>query len=717
MVNGTIQLDQIENLFLLKPTDCLKDQYPEYLGGPRPSQNSGQGTTTGMGSAPPPGGAGAGSIIPSNSLSNQSISPQQTNANYAGRFHVRVSSNGTATPFTGVTDAGGYFFVPFIPEGQPFTAVALDTATGERRTFEGIGPKTGESTYMFFDFTPLNNPPVANAGNNQSSTANTPVNLDASASSDPDEDFLVYTWEFTSKPSGSNATLTSTDTVTTSFTPDVEGEYKIKLTVSDFLDEDTDTITILVGNNQSNNPPTADAGINQTVLVDSEVALDGSASSDPDGDTLTYDWAFNSKPNGSGASLSNSTTPTPTFIADVAGDYQIDLTVSDSKLNDTDSITITAKECAAPLEVSGTISSDETWAGEAGCVDYRVTGGLDVSAKLTIFKGVTIEFAKGAYIDISSNGSIMAEGTSEEPIIFTGSEETPGHWSGISFYNGGAGIIKHAKINYAGYDDGFSTQGAIDLSGSSPTLQNIHIDSAKATAISADATDSPIIENITISNTPKVGLELQNHTIGKDTTWSQTAIPYLIGDQLLSVLGSTTLTIDPNVIVKFSKASNSYISVSGTLNVNGTAGNEVYFTSINDDTVGGDTNSDQDGTIPSPRDWSGIYFNSGSAGTIKNAEIRYADIGTYNGTPNITNSKLTRNNHGVYSDGAGENPTVSQSCFIDNVQFGAFATNGGTINAENNYWNSSDGPSGEGPGSGDAVSQGVDFQPFLDACP
>ena len=69
-----------------------------------------------------------------------------------GRVLVRVFVNGQPLPFSGLTDPGGYFFIPLIPAGQPFTAVAVDTATGATRTTEGIGPLTGESVVLLFDF-------------------------------------------------------------------------------------------------------------------------------------------------------------------------------------------------------------------------------------------------------------------------------------------------------------------------------------------------------------------------------------------------------------------------------------------------------------------------------------------------------------------------------------------------------------------------------------
>jgi hypothetical protein len=123
-----------------------------------PSANGG-GTpaSRGIGGAPPPGGNGCGNATGGGGGGGGGGQAQiaQTNTNLAGRYIVRIfpQAGGRAlSPFTGASDAGGYFFLPFIPEGEPFRAVAVDTVTGASRTFDGVGPATGDSVYMFFDF-------------------------------------------------------------------------------------------------------------------------------------------------------------------------------------------------------------------------------------------------------------------------------------------------------------------------------------------------------------------------------------------------------------------------------------------------------------------------------------------------------------------------------------------------------------------------------------
>ena len=95
--------------------------------------------------------------------------------------------------------------------------------------------------------TPTNTPPVADAGTNQTVTINTTVTLDASNSSDADTDTLEFVWAFVTKPAGSQAVLSSTDTAVTSFMADVAGAYELSVRVSDGVDEDVDSLTVVAG--------------------------------------------------------------------------------------------------------------------------------------------------------------------------------------------------------------------------------------------------------------------------------------------------------------------------------------------------------------------------------------------------------------------------------------------------------------------------------------
>ncbi|MGI9344301.1 MAG: PKD domain-containing protein, partial [Gammaproteobacteria bacterium] len=188
-----------------------------------------------------------------------------------------------------------------------------------------------------------NRPPVANAGDDRNVATGTGAMLDGSGSSDPDGDTITYGWSL-EVPASSAAMLNAADTAMPSFTTDVDGDYIGTLVVNDGeLDSAPDSVTVTASATPpANRAPVADAGPNQSVNTGSAVALDGTDSSDPDGDTITHAWTL-SAPAGSSATLSGADTATPSFTPDVDGDYVATLVVNDGNLDsDPDMVTVTA---------------------------------------------------------------------------------------------------------------------------------------------------------------------------------------------------------------------------------------------------------------------------------------------------------------------------------------------------------------------------------------
>ncbi|HEB62635.1 MAG TPA: right-handed parallel beta-helix repeat-containing protein, partial [Bacteroidetes bacterium] len=132
----------------------------------------------------------------------------------------------------------------------------------------------------------------------------------------------------------------------------------------------------------------------------------------------------------------------------------------------------------------------------------------------------------------------------------------------------------------------------------------------------------------------------QTHVSGNienNTTWTIAGSPYVVDDDL-TIANGVTLTIQPGVIVKFNDFWDD-IWVNGTLNAIGTSSNRIVFTSFLDDAHGGDTNGDGNTTSAGPDQWSSIYYQKGSSGTLKYCTILYGG-GEYSASVHIRDNNV-----------------------------------------------------------------------------
>ncbi|MDX2153758.1 MAG: PKD domain-containing protein [Bryobacteraceae bacterium] len=193
-------------------------------------------------------------------------------------------------------------------------------------------------------------PPVANAGPNQTVSVGATVILNGAASTNPSGvGTLTYQWVITSKPPLSSAALTNANSVSPTFLCDAAGTYLVALTVSNGFASSTASVMVTT----TNTPPVAHAGANQTVPVGAVVTLSGAQSSDVDGDSLTFQWSLTAKPPSSAAVLSGPTSISPTFVADRAGTYTARLVVNDGKVASTPSTVTITTENSAPVANAG----------------------------------------------------------------------------------------------------------------------------------------------------------------------------------------------------------------------------------------------------------------------------------------------------------------------------------------------------------------------------
>jgi hypothetical protein len=200
----------------------------------------------------------------------------------------------------------------------------------------------------------------------------------------------------------------------------------------------------------------ASAGVDQTIAGLGTISLDASASTVAPQSTLSYRWKFLKKPETSATLFSNSLGKTTTFLADKPGEYKVELTVSAGAVSDKDTVLIlvnaTIVDEPTPTILTGDITTNQTLENiivDPSLPDYIVTTDLRFSGKITIQPGVRIEFEEHTGLDVT--GSLYANGSIDEPIVFTGKQKYKGFWRGILISsNDPENVINNSIIEYAG---------------------------------------------------------------------------------------------------------------------------------------------------------------------------------------------------------------------------------------------------------------------------
>ncbi|MGD9161933.1 MAG: PKD domain-containing protein, partial [Desulfobacteraceae bacterium] len=214
-----------------------------------------------------------------------------------------IQTGGLSVSLNGLTSAQPTFDSPYISsEGESLTFQLTVT--------DSEGLQSTDSCVV--NIISVNNPPEADAGPDQNVNEGSIVYLNGSNSSDPDGDALTYQW---TQASGPAVTLDNSSAVQPSFnSPYIESEGEsitFQLTVTDEGSlQSTDTCIVNIVS--VNNPPSASAGPDQTVDEGALVTLNGSGSSDPDGDVLTFKWI---QTGGTSVTLSSSIEANPVFEA------------------------------------------------------------------------------------------------------------------------------------------------------------------------------------------------------------------------------------------------------------------------------------------------------------------------------------------------------------------------------------------------------------------
>lgn len=253
-----------------------------------------------------------------------------------------------------------------------------------------------------------NKAPTANAGADITITLPVQsVTLDGSSSADPEGKQLSYAWSYVSGPTPYS--IASPASAKTTVSGLAEGTYQFQLLVTDDGGLTSKDIVIVTVRPAPNKLPTANAGADFSVTLPApQIQLNGSASSDPDGEILTWKWSRISGPGT--ITLNNAQTKIATVLGVAVGVHQFELVVTDNRGGidkDTVKLTVNPTPNKAPIAIAG---EDTTIAVPGNMAILNGTASFDPDGVITSAKWTQVSGPRSASLSTPNNVATNAMG-------------------------------------------------------------------------------------------------------------------------------------------------------------------------------------------------------------------------------------------------------------------------------------------------------------------
>jgi hypothetical protein len=322
------------------------------------------------------------------------------------------------------------------------------------------------------------------------------------------------------------------------------------------------------------------------------------------------------------------------------------------------------------------VNESATWRRMMGTPTIVIEGTVRVPAgkTLTITQNNVIKFTPGSRL--YSFGTLLAMGSDGNRIYFTsekddsvdgdtnadgsGSAPSPGDWNSILFSGAesSGSLLRNCTVRYGAagsYDaqPGYwlthngaviirqsdaalqqvqiasaATYGIVVLDGSHPAFTSTAITGCGSYAIWQHITSNASLALCSATGNAWNGIYQQGGAIDDARTWYR-SIPYVLAETL-SVTQAGQLTLQPGAVVKSHPGIGIYCL--GNLQaVSEDPATPIVFTSVRDDSAGGDTNNDGSATSPAPAGWRELLIHgpASSASRLKNCAVRYAGDNGY----------------------------------------------------------------------------------------
>ncbi len=210
-----------------------------------------------------------------------------------------------------------------------------------------------------------------------------------------------------------------------------------------------------------------------------------------------------------------------------------------------------------------------------------------------------------------------------------------GNWGGVTYTDAGSTLSNSTISN--SYDYGVKCENS-----STPLIVNGTLQNSRLDPIAMSLLSNPTFTNITFAANGSNGIRILEGTLSSNASLARRSvagfsnIAYIVDN--LTIAPSATLTVQPGVVIKFTSYYNG-ITVNGALIANGNVEEPIVFTSLEDDSYGGDTNEDGNSSAPGKGNWGTIDFNASSSDSLNS--MRYCIV-RYGGSNTGSNYGMVR---------------------------------------------------------------------------
>ena len=341
-------------------------------------------------------------------------------------------------------------------------------------------------------------------------------------------------------------------------------------------------------------------------------------------------------------------TTTATSTAAVASDNAVfSFAVSAKDLTGNFSATSTQ---AAEISTMPVVINEVTWAGNGSAYsadewielynrtnqsvnlsNWILHSATDLSPYVVLTGAIS---ARGYYLLERTNDNTVSDIAADK--IYTGALNNSGENIILSYASSTIDEIPYDYNWYAGSDFNYSSMERYDANAAGTSSSNW-------LANNTVVINGKNAGNENINGTPKARnsanyLINRGQNIYSNLTLSASGSPYLVNNTIQVFSASSTLAIEPGVVIKFYNSAGFSFGNGAKILAQGSASDPIIFTSFYDDSYGGDTNGDNSAHSPTPGNWFGLRIDSpGTESTISHSVFRYG--GKYSSGGAWTDSK------------------------------------------------------------------------------